>query len=90
MPNDQWPTDEQWERVITGYDPGEVETVARALHAALDWSLRTPPATTPWRQDTTPLTWEQLGEATHAHWRGQARAAIDALEEHRAGGEGDA
>jgi hypothetical protein len=64
----------------------EVEAVARALHAALDWSLRTPPATTPCRQDRTPLTWEQLGDAAHQHWRGQACAAIRALEEHRAGG----
>jgi hypothetical protein len=92
MPTSEWPTDEQWERVITDYDPDEVETVARALHAAYaDAKLAEQ------RRQTLPGaplprwldTWDdELLDWERDAYRAGARAAIAALEQHRAGGEG--
>jgi hypothetical protein len=78
MPTSEWPTDEQWERVITGYDPSEVETVARALHAAAEAD----------HERSLAIQWWELGDEGRAFRYASARAAIAALDQHRGGGEG--
>jgi hypothetical protein len=83
MPTSEWPTDEQWERVVTGYDPAEVETVARTLDVACGLGYHDRDMA----EHFPRLDWpEGTGEDGKDYWRTVARAAIAALEQHRAGG----